>query len=191
MSLLGIAREVGAITGAPAFLPVVPEVPASIADQRAVILDAPEACPLYCGRVIEGVDAKASTPDWMKRRLERSGIRAISALVDVTNYVMLELGQPLHAFDNTQLEGAVHARLAKPEEKLLLLNEQTIAVDADVLMITDDGKPLAMAGIMGGEESGITLDTGGTVPGVRLLCAQGHCRPRASLRLRLRCIAPF
>ena len=99
------------------------------------------------------------SPEWMKRRLERSGIRAISALVDVTNYVMLELGQPLHAFDNTRLEGAVHARLAKPEEKLLLLNEQTIAVDADVLVIADDAKPLAMAGIMGGEESGITLDT--------------------------------
>jgi phenylalanyl-tRNA synthetase beta subunit len=99
------------------------------------------------------------TPEWMKRRLERSGIRAISALVDVTNYVMLELGQPLHAFDNTKLEGAVHARMAKPEEKLLLLNEQTIAVDADVLVIADDAKPLAMAGIMGGEESGITLET--------------------------------
>ena len=159
LSLLGIAREVGAITGATTNLPVVPEVPASIADQRAIVLDAPEACPLYCGRVIKGVDAKASTPEWMKRRLERSGIRAISALVDVTNYVMLELGQPLHAFDNTRLEGAVHARLAKPEEKLLLLNEQTIAVDADVLVIADDAKPLAMAGIMGGEESGITLDT--------------------------------
>lgn len=159
LSLLGIAREVGAITGAATNLPVVPEVPASIADSRAVVLDAPEACPLYCGRVIKGVDAKAATPEWMKRRLERSGIRAISALVDITNYVMLELGQPLHAFDNTKLEGAVHARLAKPEEKLLLLNEQTIAVDGDVLMIADDAKVLAMAGIMGGEESGITLDT--------------------------------
>lgn len=160
LSLLGIAREVGAITGAATCLPVVAEVPASIADTRAVVLDAPQACPLYCGRVIKGVDAKAPTPEWMKRRLERSGIRAISALVDITNYVMLELGQPLHAFDNTKLEGAVHARLAKPEEKLLLLNEQTIAVDADVLMIADDVKPLAMAGIMGGEESGITLETG-------------------------------
>nr|Q47CM9.1 RecName: Full=Phenylalanine--tRNA ligase beta subunit; AltName: Full=Phenylalanyl-tRNA synthetase beta subunit; Short=PheRS [Dechloromonas aromatica RCB] len=159
LSLLGIAREVGAITGAATSLPVVPEVVASIADSRAVVLDAPEACPLYCGRVLKGVNAKAPTPEWMKRRLERSGIRAISALVDVTNYVMLELGQPLHAFDNTRLEGAVHARLAKPEEKLLLLNEQTIAVDADVLVIADDVKPLAMAGIMGGEESGITLET--------------------------------
>jgi phenylalanyl-tRNA synthetase beta chain len=159
LSLLGIAREVGAITGAATSLPVVPEVPASIADTRAIVLDAPAACPLYCGRIIKGVDAKAPTPEWMKRRLERSGIRAISALVDVTNYVMLELGQPLHAFDNTRLEGAVHARMARPEEKLLLLNEQTIAVDADILMISDDAKPLAMAGIMGGEESGITLET--------------------------------
>ena len=159
LSLLGIAREVGAITGAATSLPVVPEVAASIADTRAVVLDAPEACPLYCGRIIKGVDAKAPTPEWMKRRLERSGIRAISALVDVTNYVLLELGQPLHAFDNTRLDGAVHARLARPEEKLLLLNEQTITVDADVLMIADDAKPLAMAGIMGGEESGITLET--------------------------------
>jgi phenylalanyl-tRNA synthetase beta chain len=159
LSLLGIAREVGAITGAPTRLPEVAEVPASIPDTRAVVLDAPAACPLYCGRIVKNVDARAPSPEWMKRRLERSGIRAISALVDITNYVMLELGQPLHAFDNTRLEGAVHARMARPEEKLLLLNEQTIAVAPDVLMITDDAKPLAMAGIMGGEESGITLET--------------------------------
>ena len=159
LSLTGVAREVAAIAGAQAKLIEVPEVAASIADQRAVVLDAPAACPLYFGRVLKGVNAKASTPEWMKRRLERSGIRSISALVDVTNYVMLELGQPLHAFDNTKLEGAVHARMAKPEEKLLLLNEQTINIDADILVIADDAKPLAMAGIMGGEESGITLET--------------------------------
>ncbi|HJW23257.1 MAG TPA: phenylalanine--tRNA ligase subunit beta [Rhodocyclaceae bacterium] len=159
LSLTGIAREVAAITGTTARLLDVPAVPAGTDQRRDVVLDAPAACPLYCGRVISGVNAKAPTPDWMKRRLERSGIRSISALVDVTNYVMLELGQPLHAFDNTRLEGAVHARMAKPGEKLLLLNEQTIDVDADVLMIADDKKPLAMAGIMGGEESGITLET--------------------------------
>ncbi len=159
LSLLGVAREVGAITGAATCLPEVVEVPATIGDIRPVVLDAPEACSLYCGRIVKGVDAKAPTPEWMRRRLERSGIRAISALVDVTNYVMLELGQPLHAFDNTKLTGAVHARMAQPGEKLLLLNEQTIAVDADVLMIADEAKPLAMAGIMGGEESGITLET--------------------------------
>jgi phenylalanyl-tRNA synthetase beta chain len=159
LSLTGIAREVGAITGTQVNLPVVPAVAPTITDQRAVILDAPLACPLYCGRVFKGVNAKAPTPDWMIRRLERSGIRAISALVDITNYVMLELGQPLHAFDNTKLQGSIHARLAKPEEQLLLLNEQTVKLDADILMIADEAKPLAMAGIMGGEESGITLET--------------------------------
>jgi phenylalanyl-tRNA synthetase beta chain len=159
LSLTGVAREVAAIAGAQAKLIDVPEVAASIADQRAVVLDAPAACPLYYGRVLKGVNAMAPTPEWMKRRLERSGIRSISALVDITNYVMLELGQPLHAFDNTKLEGTVHARMAKPEEKLELLNEQTISIDADILVIADDAKPLAMAGIMGGEESGITLET--------------------------------
>ena len=159
LSMTGVAREVAALTGTPAQYVEVPPVPATIDAQRKIVLDAPEACPLYCGRVIRGVNAKASTPDWMRRRLERSGIRAISALVDVTNYVMLELGQPLHAFDNTCLEGAIHARMARPGEKLLLLNEQTVPVDADVLMIADDAKALAMAGIMGGEDSGITLET--------------------------------
>ncbi|NJD25574.1 MAG: phenylalanine--tRNA ligase subunit beta [Betaproteobacteria bacterium] len=159
LSLKGIAREVGAITGTPARLPEVPAVPATIADVRAIVLDAPQACPLYLGRIVKGVDALAATPEWMKRRLERSGIRAISALVDITNYVMLELGQPLHAFDNTRLEGSIHARMARPDEKLLLLNEQTVPVAADVLMIADDAKALALAGIMGGEESGITLAT--------------------------------
>jgi len=159
LSLTGVAREVAAIAGAQVKFVEVPEVAASIADQRDVVLDAPAACSLYCGRIIKGVDAKAPTPEWMKRRLERSGIRSISALVDVTNYVMLELGQPLHAFDNTKLNGAVHARMAQPAEKLLLLNEQTVDIDSDILVIADDSTALAMAGIMGGEESGITLET--------------------------------
>ena len=159
LSLTGVAREVGAIADAQVKFVDVPEVAATIADQRQVILDAPAACPLYCGRIIQGVDAKAPTPEWMKRRLERSGIRGISALVDVTNYVMLELGQPLHAFDNAKLSGAVHARMARPGEKLLLLNEQTINIDSDILVIADDVKALAMAGVMGGEESSVTLET--------------------------------
>ena len=159
LSLTGIAREVGAITGTQACFIDVQPVVSTIADQRAVILDAPLACPLYFGRVLKGINARSQTPEWMVRRLERSGIRAISALVDITNYVMLELGQPLHAFDNTKLQGSIHARLATPGEELLLLNEQTIKLEADTLMIADDAKLLAMAGIMGGEESGITLDT--------------------------------
>lgn len=159
LSLSGVAREVAALTGTPATYPEIPEAPVQIAARRDVVLDAPDACPRYCGRVIAGVDARAPTPEWMKRRLERSGIRPISSLVDITNYVMLELGQPLHAFDNAKLEGAVHARMAKAGETLLLLNEQTLTLDEDVLLIADDAQPLAMGGIMGGEMSGITLET--------------------------------
>ncbi len=159
LSLTGIAREVAALTGTPAIHPEISETPVEIDAKREIVLEAPDACPLYCGRVIAGVDAKAPTPEWMKRRLERSGIRSISALVDITNYVMLELGQPLHAFDNTKLDGAVHARLSTAGEKILLLNEQTLELSDDVLLIADDKRPVAMAGIMGGEDSGITLDT--------------------------------
>lgn len=159
LSLSGVAREVAALTGTPATYPEIPEAPVQIAARRDVVLDAPDACPRYCGRVIVGVDARAPTPEWMKRRLERSGIRPISSLVDITNYVMLELGQPLHAFDNAKLEGAVHARMARAGETLMLLNEQTLTLDEDVLLIADDAQPLAMGGIMGGEMSGITLET--------------------------------
>ena len=159
LSLLGIARELSALTGAPLLGPEVKPVTAAVADTRAVVLDAPQSCSRYCGRIIRGVDANAPTPDWMKRRIERSGIRAISFLVDVTNYVMLELGQPLHAFDDAELSGAIHVRLPKPGEQLLLLNEQTVTPGADTALIADDEKPLAMAGIMGGEHSGINNST--------------------------------
>ncbi len=159
LSLEGVAREVAALTGTPARLISVEEVAVTVSAQRAVILDAPEACPRYCGRVIAGVDARATTPAWMQRRLARSGIRPISALVDITNYVMLEVGQPLHAFDNGRLEGMVHARMAMPAEKITLLNEQTLELQTDVLLIADDQRPVAMAGIMGDEYSGITLAT--------------------------------
>ena len=159
LSLSGIAREVAGLTGAALSLPVCEPVAPTIDATRAVVLDAPEACPRYCGRVIRGVDAKAPTPEWMKQRLARSGIRSISALVDVTNYVMLEIGQPLHAFDDAKLSGAIHARLPKAGEQLLLLNGQTITPAADTLLIADDSRALAIAGVMGGEESGITLDT--------------------------------
>lgn len=159
LSLTGVAREVSALTGVAAAYPVVEPVAPTCNARREVVLDAQEACPRYAGRVVRGINAKAPTPAWMQKRLERSGIRSISAVVDVTNYVMLELGQPLHAFDDAKLQGAIHARLPKAGEKLLLLNEQTIDIDADVLVIADDAKPLALAGIMGGEESGVTLET--------------------------------
>jgi phenylalanyl-tRNA synthetase beta chain len=155
LSLAGIAREVAALTGAPLTLPQVAPVAPAIQDTRAVVLDAPAACPRYCGRIVRGVNAKAATPEWMKQRIERCGVRSISILVDVTNYVMLELGQPLHAFDDRELQGAIHVRYPKAGEQLLLLNEQTVTPTADTALIADEAKALALAGIMGGEHSGI------------------------------------
>ncbi|WP_300455418.1 phenylalanine--tRNA ligase subunit beta [Accumulibacter sp.] len=159
LSLEGVAREVAALTGAPARFIDVEEVAATLPHSRPVLLDAPAACPRYCGRIIAGVNAGALTPAWMRRRLERSGIRPISALVDITNYVMLELGQPLHAFDNARLSGALHVRMARAGEEIVLLNEQTLALQDDILLIADELRPVAMGGIMGGEESGISLAT--------------------------------
>ncbi|HMY07114.1 MAG TPA: phenylalanine--tRNA ligase subunit beta, partial [Accumulibacter sp.] len=159
LSLEGVAREVAALTGTPARYIEVAAVEPTIDKERPIVLAAPESCPLYCGRVISGVNARATTPAWMRRRLERSGLRSISALVDITNYVMLELGQPLHAFDNSRLNGTIRVRLARPDETLRLLNEQTLRLRSDTLLIADDANPLALAGIMGGAESGITLDT--------------------------------
>jgi len=159
LSLIGIAREVAALTGAPLTLPAIEPVAANHDETRAVVLDAPAACPRYCGRIVRGVNSKAPTPDWMKQRIERSGVRAISALVDVTNYVMLELGQPLHAFDDAQLAGAIHVRYPQAGEQLLLLNEQTVTPTAETALIADEQKPLALAGIMGGEHSGIADST--------------------------------
>lgn len=159
LSLTGVAREVAALTGAPLTLPKVEPVAATIDDAREIVLDAPQACPRYCGRIVRGVDARAATPAWMVQRLERCGVRSISALVDITNYVMLELGQPLHAFDDAKLDGAIHVRLPRKGEQLLLLNGQTVTPGADTLLIADASRPLALAGVMGGEESGITLDT--------------------------------
>lgn len=159
LSLTGVAREVAALTGVALVQPEIVPVSPTIDERRSIVLDAPRACPRYCGRVLRGVDAKAPTPAWMKQRLLRSGVRSISALVDITNYVMLELGQPLHAFDNTRLSGGIHVRLPVPGEQVLLLNEQTVTPAADTLLIADETRALALAGIMGGEDSGITLET--------------------------------
>lgn len=159
LSLSGVAREVAALTGAPLHLAAIDAVTPTVDHRRAIVLDAPAACPRYCGRILKGVDARARTPEWMVRRLARSGIRAISALVDVTNYVMLELGQPLHAFDDAKLHGAIHVRLPQAGEQVVLLNEQSVTPAPDTLLIADETRPLALAGIMGGEYSGITLET--------------------------------
>ncbi|HEX6795260.1 MAG TPA: phenylalanine--tRNA ligase subunit beta, partial [Casimicrobiaceae bacterium] len=137
------------------------EAPASIsiATTRDVRVEDADACPRFAARVIEGIDAKAPTPAWMKQRIERSGIRSISAVVDITNYVMLELGQPLHAYDDRELEGDIVVRFAREGETLTLLNGDTLALEPDLLLVCDSVKPLGLAGIMGGEHSGIAGDT--------------------------------
>ena len=159
LSVLGIAREVAALTGAPMTPVDCAPVAASIPDSHPVVIEHEAACPRYCGRVIRGIDPRAATPDWMVRRLARSGLRPIHPVVDVTNYVLLELGQPMHGFDLSRLRGAVRARLAREGEKLELLNGQAIALGGDALVIADDTGPLALAGIMGGSPSSVTETT--------------------------------
>jgi phenylalanyl-tRNA synthetase beta chain len=155
LSLLGIARDVAAVTGSPLAVPAVPVAAVTSAARRAVRVDDPIACPRFAGRLVEGIDPTAATPGWMKARLERSGIRSISAVVDVTNYVMLELGQPLHAYDDRLLDGSIVVRFARAGETLTLLNGQVLALEPDLLLVADERKPLGLAGIMGGEHSGI------------------------------------
>jgi phenylalanyl-tRNA synthetase beta chain len=159
LSIVGIAQDVAAITGAPLALPQVDATPVTFDGVRPVRVDDPEACPRFCGRLIDGIDPGAPSPSWMVQRLARSGIRSISAVVDITNYVMLELGQPLHAYDDRLLDGSIVVRFADEGEKLTLLNGEVLDLTADLLLVADEKKPLGLAGIMGGEHSGIADDT--------------------------------
>ncbi len=150
LSLVGLAREVAAVTGTKAYLPSQAPVMKDIFDTLDVTVQAKEACPRYLGRIIKGINARAETPAWMAMRLERSGIRCISAPVDITNYVLLEQGQPMHAFDLARLKGGIQVRWATNGEKLALLNEQTVELANDMLVVADGSGPVALAGIMGG-----------------------------------------
>ncbi|OHX14236.1 phenylalanine--tRNA ligase subunit beta [Chromobacterium sphagni] len=156
LSLRGIAREVAALTGAELKPVAIEAVAPSIDDVRSVKIAAREACGRYLGRVVKGVNAAAATPAWMRQRLERSGLRSISAIVDITNYILLEQGQPMHAFDLAKIQGGITVRMARAGENLLCLNEKTVELKDSHLVIADDAKALAMGGIMGGEESGVT-----------------------------------
>lgn len=151
LSVLGIAREVSALTGAHLGAPDIRPVPAVSDARHPFTVSAPEGCGRFAGRVIRDVNAAAPTPEWMKRRLERAGQRSISALVDVTNYVMLELGRPLHVYDLDKLQGTIDVRFGRQGEAVLLLNGEQVQVGPDVLAITDDRGPIGLAGIMGGE----------------------------------------
>jgi phenylalanyl-tRNA synthetase beta chain len=157
--MVGVAREVAALTGS-ALKPLdIQTQPVTLSEQLPVKVSDAQACPLYCGRLVRGVNAAAITPTWMLRRLERSGLRDINAVVDITNYVMLEMGQPMHAFDVAKLSGGITVRKARRGESLTLLNEQTVVLDEEILVIADDARVLAMAGIMGGQGSGVETTT--------------------------------
>jgi phenylalanyl-tRNA synthetase beta chain len=159
LSVLGVAREVAAVTRAKLRAPAIKPVPKKIPDRHPVKLPTPRACGRFAGRVIRGVNAGAPTPAWMRERLERAGQRSISALVDVTNYVMLELGRPLHVYDLDKLRGPIVVRWGRKGEKVLLLNEQEVEVDESVLCITDDSGVIGLGGIMGGESTKADANT--------------------------------
>ncbi len=159
LSLLGIAREVAALSGQPLTGPRIEPVEGRQADRIGVGIDAPAACPKFVGRVIRGVNNHAATPEWMRERLRRAGMRSIGPIVDITNYVMLELGQPLHAYDVARLHGEIRVRMADAGESLQLLDGRRVTLEPDVLVIADGEGAVGVAGIMGGERSAVSAST--------------------------------
>ncbi len=159
LSISGVAREVGVINQAGVNEVEFDSVAVSSEKTFPVVVENSEGCPRYLGRVVEGVNPAAETPLWMQERLRRGGLRSLGPLVDITNYVMLEMGQPMHAFDLSSLQGGVVVRSARAGETMTLLDGKEIELNEDTLLITDDNGPLALAGIMGGEHSGVSDET--------------------------------
>ena len=159
LSIKGIAREVSALTGCAFKQPAIHAAPITGSRKQPVQIDAPADCGRFISRVIENVNARAITPDWMKQRLERSGIRSLSALVDIGNYVMLEIGQPMHVFDADKLSGSLHIRRAREGETLECLNEKTVSLSENTLVVADEKGALSLAGLMGGAASAVSDDT--------------------------------
>lgn len=158
LSILGIARELALLTNQPFSEPTFDAVAATIDDAQAVALGAPKACSSYVGRVIRGVKVTADSPLWLQEKLRRAGIRSLGPIVDVTNLVLMELGQPMHAFDLAKLNGVVESRYAASGESLELLDGKTIKLDTETLVIADDSGPIALAGVMGGLATSVTDD---------------------------------
>lgn len=159
LGMVGIAREVAALTQGSVAPKPITDVAATMTDHLAISLEAPEDCPRYCGRIIKGVNTQAPTPIWMQERLRRAGVRPLSLAVDITNYVMLELGQPMHAFDLNRINRGIRVRRANPGETLALLNGDTVTLSSDTLVIADQAQALALAGVMGGEGSAVDEET--------------------------------
>lgn len=159
LSILGVAREVSALTGAPLLVPTAKTVPVTLDEHLTVKVEAPDLCGRFGGRVIRGVNARAKTPEWMKTRLERAGQCSVSALVDISNYVMLELGRPSHLFDLDKIHDNLSVRWAREGEALELLNGQTVLLDPKVGVVAAGDHVASLAGIMGGQATSVTLDT--------------------------------
>nr|VFK78730.1 MAG: phenylalanyl-tRNA synthetase beta subunit [Candidatus Kentron sp. SD] len=159
LSLAGIAREVGVFSRRPLSPPTISPIPSLIPDEFPITLASPNACPRYVGRIIRDIDPEAKSPIWMRERLRRGGLRSIGPVVDVTNYVMLELGQPMHAFDLDKLEEGIRVREARQGEALSLLNGAEITLRPNTLVIADGRGPIALAGIMGGADTAVTETT--------------------------------
>lgn len=159
LSMQGIARDVGVLNRVPLTPPQIETVAAVNKEIVEVSLEAGAACPRYMGRVIRGIDLSKPSPNWMQERLRRAGLRSIDAVVDVTNYVLVELGQPLHAFDLTKLTGSIKVRQSTAGEKLTLLDGQEVELKDDTLLICDGSGPVAIAGIMGGESTAVNAQT--------------------------------
>ena len=159
LGVFGVARELSALSGAPLRHPKFEPIPAAISDKLPVKVESPDLCGRFSGRIIRGVNARAETPAWMRSRLERAGQRSISALVDISNYVMLELGRPTHVFDLAKIHGGLTVRWGRAGETLELLNGQTVELDEQVGVIADDRQVESLAGIMGGEATAVSLDT--------------------------------
>jgi phenylalanyl-tRNA synthetase beta chain len=159
LSIIGLAREIAVLTGKEYTLPDFTRAVPSLSDTVSITLDDPKACPRYFGRVFKGLNVRAETPLWMKEKLRRCGLRSVDPIVDVTNYVMLELGQPLHSFDLNKLQGGIHVRFARPGEKLKVLSGEELELRPSTLVIADDTGPVAMAGIYGGLDTGVSENT--------------------------------
>ena len=159
LGIAGVARDVAVLNKLPLTEPEIVPVAATLADTFPISVKAAEACPRYIGRVVKGINVKAATPLWMKEKLRRCGIRSIDPVVDITNYVLMELGQPMHAFDLDRINGEIIVRLAEEGEKLTLLDGNEATLNSDTLVIADAKQPLAMAGIFGGEHSGVNEET--------------------------------
>ena len=188
LSLKGLARK-WALNNLEVTYPQITPIPAVTRRTLPVTLEAVEQCPRYLGRVIEGVDLSQPSPNWLTERLRRCGLRSIDPVVDVTNYVLIELGQPMHAFDLDRLDSGITVRMAQEGDSLVLLDGQEVTLDPATLVIADASGPVAMAGVMGGKILGSVRQHEHFLE--CFLCPHRDCRHCSTIRLAYRCLTPL